>query len=284
MILGLAPGPSVADLDVRLRGGCVVLSSAGLDLKDGPKVVLKEDEAVSGVQVARVCRVLSRAPNDTVRAAFVERGVPDEAILRVSSATVLGTEVHTLTKIVHLVPGFPLEQIPWKVPLQEPGSCLEPHKVTVQGSHCIVCRALDHKKNGCAAFKQKLCGRCDFSFSELKSQGKNTAIHDCEGGPGGYGPEHMDLLGDKWHRIWSAWRDSAPPSEVIADPLAAARNASLQAAKAAAVKQQAKMAKKKAPRPARAENEDKDTSTPPAKRVQLGAAVPKVSLPAPEQK
>jgi hypothetical protein len=276
LILGLAE--AAGDLiDMRLFGGCQKLME-GFTTKEGRKITLKEDEAISGLVAARICRVLSRASNDSVRAAFVSRGVPDEAILRVSATTVPGTEVHKLTKVVHLLPGFPLDQIPWKVPLQEPGKCLVPCKVSVQGSHCVVCRSAEHKKNGCSAFKQQLCGRCDLSLAELHSQGRAPANHDCEGGPDGYGAEHLDLYGDKWHRIWVKWRDSLPPCEAPADPLVTARNATLQIAKAAAQKQRAKMAKKKTQRPAPGEY-NVEKATPPAKRQQLGGQPPNLDLP-----
>ena len=81
------------------------------------------------------------------------------------------------------------------------------------------------------AYKQQLCGRCDLSLAELHSQGRAPANHDCEGGPDGYGAEHLDLYGDKWHRIWVKWRDGLPPCEAPADPLVTARNATLQIAK-----------------------------------------------------
>ena len=72
------------------------------------------------------------------------------------------------------------------------------------------------------------------------------------------------------------WRDSQPPCEVSADPLAEARSTTLQIAKAAAQRQKAKLAKKKAPRPAQAEGGEKET--PPAKRQQLGGEPPDLSL------
>jgi hypothetical protein len=262
VVLGLTSAP---DPDVRLMGGCAELER-GFKPEQGAELVLKSDEAVSGTQVARVCLVLTRASNAEVRTALIERGVPSDAILRVSAATVAKTGVHKLEKVIHLVPGYPLLQIPWKIPLEEPGSCLEPHRVTVQGSHCAVCRSAEHRKKACPAYKQDLCGRCDFSFSELKAQGRNASNHDCEGGPAGYGADHLDLSGDKWHKVWTKWRDRELPCEVT-DTFAEARNNSLAVAKAAAAKQKAKRAAKKEPRPARSEGGE--TDTPPAKRAQL---------------
>ena len=164
-----------------------------------------------------------------------------------SQATIGSTGVVTRTKKVLLTQGFPVSSIPWKVPLQEPGSALCPYKVAVQGKFCLVCRSGDHKAKKCLAKKQNDCGRCGYPFGELTAAGESVSNHDCEGGPGGFGEQHIDLLGDQWHSVYLDWVAQQPAPAGFVDPAAEVRCQSLNAAQAAAQQAKAKaLAKKQA--------------------------------------
>ena len=138
------------------------LISDGFTTAKGFRLLATEAAPRKDAQRPRICRVLSRAPAEEVAAAFVHRGVPKESILQVTADTVGSTGVQTRTKQVHLIPGFPMDQIPWKVALRDPGSALCPCKVSIEGPHCSVCRQQGHKLKQCPSHKEQLCGRCSF--------------------------------------------------------------------------------------------------------------------------
>lgn len=53
-----------------------------------------------------ILKLSTRASDELVRVALIDRGVSDAELLRVASSTVMGTSVCTRTKIVHLSPGY----------------------------------------------------------------------------------------------------------------------------------------------------------------------------------
>jgi len=219
--------------------------------------------------------VLSRAPVEEVRAAFEHRGVPEGSILQVVVDTVGSTGVQTRTRLVHLTPGFPMDQIPWKVALQDPGSVLGPCNVTIDGSHCSVCRQQGHKLKKCPSRKEQLCGRCGFPLESLSEQGRKVFNHDCEGGPGGYGAEHADPSGLAWHRLYSQHRNSTAAPAEVADLLAEVRASSLASAQAAA---KAALERRKAKKAKHSARQELSGDTPPAKKQQLDGSVPQLNL------
>jgi hypothetical protein len=259
----------------RLDSGFNRLLSDGFTTDRGLRLLATEVQAQKDAQRPRICRVLSRAPSDEVRAAFVHRGVPEDSILRVAADTVGTTGVQTRTKLVHLIPGFPMDQIPWKVALQDPGSVLGQCKVTIEGSHCSVCRQDGHKLKQCSSFKEQLCGRCGFPLEAISEENRKAFNHDCEGGPSGYGDDHADLSGLAWHRLFTVHRDSSAAPAECDDPLAEVRASSLvkarDAAQAVRERREAKKAKQKAV-------QKPSGDTPPAKRQQLDASVPQLDL------
>ena len=133
----------------------VRLLEDGFTTAKGLRLLATEVAPDTDLSRPQICRVLSRAPVDEVIAAFVHRGVPEDSIIQVTADTVGKTGVQTRTKLVHLMPGFPLAQIPWKVALRDPGSVLGPCKVAIDGSHCSVCRQQGHKLKSCPS---RICG------------------------------------------------------------------------------------------------------------------------------
>ena len=253
------------------------LLSTGFTNAKGFRLLASEVTPRKDVQRPRICHVLSRAPAEEVRAAFVHRGVPEDSILQVTADTLGSTGVQTRTKLVHLVPGFPQDQIPWKVALRDPGSVLGPCNVAIDGTHghCSVCRQQGHKLKQCPSRKEQLCGRCGFPLEAISEQNRKAFNHDCEGGPEGYGAEHADPSGLAWHRLYAQHKNSfAAPAEV-ADPLAEVRASSLASAQAAA---QAALKRRKTKRAKHNARQEKSGDTPPAKKQQLGPKVPQLDL------
>jgi hypothetical protein len=258
------------------NAGFTRLISEGFTTAKGLRLLASEKPVGNDVQRPRICRVSTRAPEDEVRAAFEHRGVPGDSILRITADTVGSTGVQTRTKKVHLTPGFPMGQIPWKVALQDPGAALGPIKVAVEGPHCSVCRQQGHKLKKCPAYLGDLCGRCGFPLGAISDENRKAFNHDCEGGPGGYGAEHADPSGLAWHRLFSQHRNSTAAPAEVADPLAEVRASSLASAQAAAQATLARRAAKKAKQSAR---QEKSGDTPPAKKQQLAGSVPQLNLP-----
>ena len=58
-------------------------------------------------------------------------------------------------------------------------------------------------------------------------------LHDCEGGPTGFGVEHLDLDGSAWHLIQQQHKSQQQPAALV-DKYASVRSAALLAAQAAA--------------------------------------------------
>ena len=251
------------------------LLSDGFTSAKGLRFLASEAAPSSDRQRPRICRVLSRASAEEVHAAFVHRGVPEASILQVTADTVGSTGVQTRARQVHLIPGFPMNQIPWKVALRDPGSALTPCKVSVEGSHCSACRQQGHKLKQCTSYKEDLCGRCGFPLEAITDQGRKAFNHDCEGGPEGYGAEFADPLGLAWHRLFTQHRNSTAAPVEVDDPLAAVREASLASAQAAALAAREKrLAKKSKKKSGRVVSGD----TPPAKKQQLSAEMPQLDL------
>lgn len=255
-----------------LKPGIKHLVDKGFTTEAGLRLVLVE-VANTRDDRPRICRLLTRAPNDEVRAAFVERGVPPDSIVRVAAETVAATGVHTRIRIVHLDPGFPLVQIPWKVALQDPGAAMGPVKVVIEGPHCSACRQQGHKLKQCPSYQERLCGRCGYPMDAITDANGKTYNHDCEGGPAGYGEAHVDLDGVQWHRVYTQHRESQPAPAEVEDPLADVRAASLSKAQAAAQAVRAKR-HKKASKVVRGSSGD----TPPPKRQHLEQPPPRMEL------
>jgi len=260
----------------RFDSGILHLISEGFTTVKGLRLLAAEITTRKDAQRARICRVLSRAPADEVRAAFVHRGVPEVSILQVTADTVGSTGVQTRTKQVHLISGFPLSQIPWKVALQEPGYALGPCNVSVEGTHCSACRQQGHKLKKCPSRREQLCGRCGFPLEALSDQGRKVFNHDCEGGPGGYGAAHADPEGLAWHRLFTQHRDSSAAPAEVDDPLADVRAESLANAQAAA---QAALERRKAKKAKLNKRQGQSGDTPLAKKQQLQAGMPPLNLP-----
>ena len=259
----------------RFNPGFCRLISDGFTTAKVLRLLASEAAPSSDVQRPRICRVLSRAPADEVIAAFVHRGVPRENILQVTADTVGSTGVQTRAKQVHLTPGFPMDQIPWKVALRDPGCALTPCKIAVEGNHCSACRQQGHKLKQCSCYKEQLCGRCEFPLEAISDAQRKAFNHDCEGGPEGYGAEFADPEGLAWHRLFTQHRNSTAAPAEVADPLAAVREASLANARAAALAvRERRLAKKAKKNPGREVSGD----TPPAKKQQLSANVPQLNL------
>jgi hypothetical protein len=251
------------------------LISDGFTTAKGFRLLASEAAPRKDVQRPRICRVLSRAPPDEVIAAFVHRGVLKESIMLVTADTVGSTGVQTRAKQVHLVPGFPLDQIPWKVALRDPGSALTPCKVSVEGTHCSACRQQGHRLKQCSSYKEQLCGRCGFPLEAISDDNRKVFNHDCEGGPEGYGAEFADPSGLAWHRLFTQHRNSSAAPAECEDPLADVRAASLASAQAAAQAVRERRAAKKAKKnPGWGASGD----TPPAKKQQLRGNVPELHL------
>ena len=255
-------------------GFCRLLSD-GFTTAKGLRLLVSEAAPCKDVQRPRICRVLSRASAEEVTAAFVHRGVPEESILQVTADTVGSTGVQTRAKQVHLTPGFPMEQIPWKVALRDPGCALTPCKVSVEGNHCSACRQQGHKLKQCPCYKEQLCGRCEFPLEAISDAQRKAFNHDCEGGPEGYGLEFADPEGLAWHRLFTQHRSSSAAPAEVADPLAAVREASLANARAAALAVRERRLAKKAKKNTW---QEVTGDTPPAKKQQLSANVPQLNL------
>ena len=251
------------------------LISDGFTTAKGLRLLATEAAPRKDAQRPRICRVLSRAPAEEVVAAFVHRGVPEESILQVTADTVGSTGVQTRTKQVHLTPGFPLDQIPWKVALRDPGSALGPCKVSVEGPHCSVCRQQGHKLKKCPSHKEQLCGRCGFPLEAISDESRKPFNHDCEGGPEGYGAEFADPSGLAWHRLFTQHRSSTAAPAECQDPLADVRAASLASAQAAALAARERREAKKAKK---APGREVSGDTPPAKKGKLSTSVPNLNL------
>jgi len=251
------------------------LISDGFTTDEGLQLLASEVAPRKDVQRPRICRVLSRASAEEVIAAFVHRGVPEDSIMQVTADTVGSTGVQTRARQVHLIPGFPMNQIPWKVALRDPGSALTPCKVSVEGNHCSACRQQGHKLKQCPCHKGQLCGRCEFPLEAISDQNRKAFNHDCEGGPEGYGAEFADPSGLAWHRLFTQHRNSTAAPAECEDPLAAVREASLASARAAAIAvRERRLAKKAKKKPGREVSGD----TPPAKKQQLSGNVPQLNL------
>ena len=183
------------------------------------------------LQGAYVCRVITRASHESIRAALVARGVPAADIFQISAKAIGDSGVPGNTVIIRLKPGFPVDRVPWKIPLQEPGLCLAPRKVSLQGHKgCTICRDLGHNKSACKCSKEDLCGRCTFPFAALIKQGRNPRDHDCEGGPTGYGAAHLDPMGEGWHQLRLQFEASRAAPAESEDPIPS-RSSDLQAAR-----------------------------------------------------
>jgi hypothetical protein len=275
------PATVAVEVGLRLSSDCFNagfsrLISEGFTTAKGLRLLVSEGSVGKDVQRPRICRVSTRAPEDEVRAAFVHRGVPEDSILRVTADTVGSTGVQTRAKKVHLIPGFPMGQIPWKIALQDPGSALGPIKVAIEGPHCSVCRQQGHKLKKCPSYLDGLCGRCGFPLGVITDEKKKAFNHDCEGGPEGYGAEFADPEGRAWHRLFNQHRNSSAAPAEVADPLAEVRASSLASAQAAAQAALARRAAKKAKHSAR---QEQSGDTPPAKKQQLDGSVPQLNLP-----
>jgi hypothetical protein len=251
------------------------LTSDGFTTAKGFRLLATEAAPRKDAQRPRICRVLSRAPAEEVVAAFVHRGVPKDSILQVTADTVGSTGVQTRTKQVHLIPGFPMDQIPWKVALRDPGSALCPCKVSIEGPHCSVCRQQGHKLKQCPSHKEQLCGRCSFPLEAISDESRKPFNHDCEGGPEGYGAEFADPSGLAWHRLFTQHRNSSAAPAECDDPLAAVRAASLASAQATALAARERREAKKAKK---APGREVSGDTPPAKKGKLSTAVPQLNL------
>jgi hypothetical protein len=260
----------------RLDSGFDHLISKGFTTAKGLRLLASEAAPPrKDVLRPRICRVLSRAPAEEVSAAFVHRGVPEESILQVTADTVGQTGVQTRTKQVHLVHGFPMNQIPWKVALQEPGYALGPCSVAIEGNHCSVCRQQGHKSKKCPSRKEQLCGRCSFPLEAISDENRKAFNHDCEGGPEGYGAAHADPSGLAWHRLFLQHRASSAAPAEVADPLAEVRAQSLESARAAA---QVALERRKAKKAKQNARQGLSGDTPPAKKQQLSAEMPQLNL------
>ena len=228
MLQAQDPGP-----DVRMASAIKSLWLKGFTTVGKLRFVPTWYTAANTADFARVCRVVTRSSAEQVREAFVSRCVPDTDILSVKPRMVKGTSVPSGLMLISLASHLPISRIPWKIPLAEPGECLQPRKVSLEGPGCSICRDLGHKQKQCPAQKEDCCGRCNFPFAELKAAGTDLHNHDCEGGPTGYGAEHLDLSGAKWRAIWTAWRTSVPAIAASEDPYADLRADTLAAARAA---------------------------------------------------
>ena len=251
------------------------LISDGFTTDQGLRLLPSEAAPRKDAQRPKICRVLSRASTEEVIAAFVHRGVPKDSIMQVTADTVGSTGVQTRARQVHLIPGFPMDQIPWKVALRDPGSALTPCKVSVEGTHCSACRQQGHKLKQCSCHKEQLCGRCGFPLEAISEQNRKAFNHDCEGGPEGYGAEHADPSGLAWHRLFTQHRNSSAAPAECDDPLAAVRAGSLASAQAAA---QAALERRKAKKAKHSARQEKSGDTPPAKKQQLRANEPQLDL------
>ena len=197
----------------------------------GVKLAAEDYSGGDVLHGALVCRVITHASHHSVRDAFIARGVPAADIIQISAKAIGDTGVLSNTVFIRLKPGYPIDRVPWKVPLQEPGFCLAPRRVAIQGHKgCLICRDLGHSKSACKCAKENLCGRCTFPFAALIKQGKNPRNHDCEGGPTGYGAAHLDPLGDGWHQIWVQHEASRSAPAESEDPISS-RLSDLQAAR-----------------------------------------------------
>jgi hypothetical protein len=184
----------------------------------------------NAIQGAISCRVITHASHESVRNAFIARGVPAADILQISARAIGDTGVLSNTVIIKLVPGYPINRVPWKIPLQEPGECLAPRKVSLQGHKgCMICRDTSHSKSACKSMRENLCGRCTFPFDALAAKKRSPLIHDCEGGPTGYGAAHLDPMGDGWHQVWLQHEASRPAPAESEDPISS-RSLDLQSA------------------------------------------------------
>ena len=181
----------------------------------------------------RVCRVITRSSVEAVFQAFTERGVPPEAILKILQPSPAKGKQHGNVVLVKLAHNYPVDGIPWRVILMEPGYGQGPRKVALQGRHCTVCRSPDHQKGQCEYFKKLQCGRCGFPLKALKDAGISPHLHDCEGGPEGFGAEFIDPTGSAWHQVQQSARSAQAPAP-FEDPAAENRTASLLAARASA--------------------------------------------------
>ena len=178
------PGP-----DRRLAEGIkfLFLSSGGLKkacliTEEGVKLSAVDYRGGNALQDALVCRVITRSSHENVRAALVSRGVPAADIIQITATAIGDSGVLSNTVLIRLKPGFPVDRVPWKIPLQEPGFSLAPRKVSIQGHKgCLICRDLGHSKAACKAALGDLCGRCTFPFAALSKLGRNHHDHDCEG-------------------------------------------------------------------------------------------------------
>jgi hypothetical protein len=199
--------------------------------EQGVKLVSQSYSGGDGALGAVLCRVITHAPHDSIKDAFIARGVPAADIIQISAKAIGNTGVPGNTVLIRLKPGFPVDRVPWKVPLQEPGYCLAPRKVSLQGHKgCLVCRDLGHSKSACKSARENLCGRCTFPFDALVKQGRSPHIHDCEGGPTGYGAASLDPMGEGWHKVWLQHEASRPAPAASEDPISS-RLTDLQAAR-----------------------------------------------------
>jgi hypothetical protein len=215
----------------RLAPGGENVQMPCLITEQGVKLISRSYSGGDGVQGTVLCRVITHAPHNSIKDAFIARGVPAADIIQISAKAIGNTGVPSNIVFIRLKPGFPIDRVPWKIPLQEPGHCLAPRKVAIQ-SHkgCLVCRDLGHSKSACKSAKEDLCGRCTFPFDALIKQGRKPHNHDCEGGPTGYGAASMDPMGEGWHQVWLQFEASRPAPAASEDPISS-RQSDLQAAR-----------------------------------------------------
>ena len=236
--------------DRRLAKGIIAVFNPDYRFTTAAGVVLTAVDYAGGslLKGAMLCRVITRSSHDSVRAAFIARGVPAEDILQVTAKPVGDTGVPSNTVYIRLTPGYPIQRVPWKVPLQEPDECLGPRKVAIQGHQgCNICRDPSHSKSSCQAYREDLCGRCTIPLAALRQQGRNPLNHDCEGGPGGYGAANLDPLGEGWHLIWKQFELARLQNTTESVDPVTSRASDLQAAKDLAdiVRAQLHLGKKK---------------------------------------
>ena len=115
--------------------------------------------------------------------------------------------------------------------------------VTLRGRYCKCCRSTDHQCKQCVCWREPQCGRCGLPWKALTAEGRSHHLHDCEGGPTGFGPEHIDPLGSAWAEFQRAARAELVPAPAE-DPAAQSRSASLAAAKDYARRHKGNIAKR----------------------------------------
>lgn len=196
------------------------------------------------VPAAHTCCVVTRATAEDVRQAFCDRGVPATVIVKVTTppnSRKGGGRSNVV--MVYLDQRYPVAGIPWKVALVEPAFGPGPRTVTLRGRYCKCCRSTDHQCKQCVCWREPQCGRCGLLWKALTAEGRSHHLHDCEGGPTGFGPEHIDPLGSAWADAQRAARAELVPAPAE-DPAAQNRSASLAAARDYARRHKGNIAKR----------------------------------------